>query len=84
VFCLAAGEAKPIYVDFESPTLKRNLHRTLANAQSADAQAIVRFGEMLPRPDECWLEHRGEHFTSELRIVAVDRTRRGLGRLSAD
>jgi hypothetical protein len=84
VFCLAAGEAKPIYVDFESPTLKRNLRRTLANAQSADAQAIVRFGEMLPGPDECWLEHRGEHFTSELRIVAVDRTRRGLGRLSAD
>ena len=33
--------------------------------------------EMLPQPDDCWLELDGEHYTSELRIAAVDLTRRG-------
>ena len=56
----------------------------LGRAAAADPEAPVRFTEMLPGPDECWLEHRGQRFTSELRIVAVDRTRRGLGRLSRD
>ena len=84
VFCLPAGEAKPVYVDFESPALTRNLHRMLGRAAAADPDAPVRFSEMLPGPDECWLEHRGQHFTSELRIVAVDRTRRGLGRIPRD
>ena len=82
VFCLADGEAKPVYVDFQSPALTRNLHRMLARAAVADPEATVRFSEMLPRPDQCWLEHRGARYTSELRLVAVDRTRRGLGGLT--
>jgi hypothetical protein len=75
-FCLPGGERKPVYVDFSSPALTRNLHRMLARATAADPDAPVRFSEMLPDPTECWLEHAGERFTSELRIVAVDRTRR--------
>jgi Lantibiotic dehydratase, N terminus len=78
-FCLPTGEAKPVYVDFQSPALTRNLHRMLGRAAAADSNATVRFSEMLPGPDECWLEHRGARYTSELRLVAVDRTRRGQG-----
>ena len=82
VFCLADGEAKPVYVDFQSPALTRNLHRMLGRAAAADPDATVRFSEMLPRPDQCWLEHDGARYTSELRIVAIDRTRRGHGSLT--
>ena len=81
-FCLPDGEAKPVYVDFQSPALTRNLHRMLARATAADPEATVRFSEMLPEPDQCWLEHEGARYTSELRLVAVDRTRRGLGALT--
>lgn len=83
-FCLPGGEAKPVYIDFESPALTRNLHRMLGRAAAADAEAPVRFSEMLPGPDACWLEHDGQRFTSELRIVGVDQTRRGLGRVPRD
>ena len=82
VFCLPDGEAKPVFVDFQGPALTRNLHRMLARAAAADPEAAVRFSEMLPGPDQCWLEHQGARYTSELRIVAVDRTRRGLGGLT--
>jgi hypothetical protein len=82
VFCLPAGEAKPVYVDFQSTALKRNLHRMLARAAEADPDAPVRFAEMLPGPDQCWLEHEGARYASELRLVAVDQTRRGLGAVS--
>lgn len=82
-FCLPDGEAKPVYVDFQSPALTRNLHRMLARAALADPDATVRFSEMLPGPDQCWLEHQGARYTSELRLVAVDLTRRGRGALTS-
>ena len=37
---------------------------------------------MLPGPDQCWLEHEQARYTNELRIVAVDLTRRGFGTVS--
>jgi hypothetical protein len=83
-FCLPGGEAKPIYVDFRSPALARNLHRMLGRAAQADPEASVRFTEMLPGPDACWLEQDGSRYTSELRIVAVDRTRRGRATITSD
>ncbi|MGN6169930.1 MAG: lantibiotic dehydratase [Solirubrobacteraceae bacterium] len=79
VFCLPDGEAKPVYVDFQSPALTRNLHRMLARSAGSNPDATVRFSEMLPAPDQCWLEHQGARYTSELRVVAVDRTRRAGG-----
>lgn len=79
VFCRPAGEPKPVYVDFQSPALTRNLHRMLDRAAAEHPDATVRFSEMLPDPDQCWLEHQGDRYTSELRLVAVDRTRRGRG-----
>ena len=35
--------------------------------------AHVEFTEMLPGPDECWLESDAGHHTSELRVVALGR-----------
>ena len=81
VFAMATGEAKPVYVDLESPALVRNLHRIMARAAAADPNASVRFSEMLPAPDQCWLEDDNGRYTCELRIVAVDQTRRGTGTL---
>jgi hypothetical protein len=51
----------------------------LGRAAAANPDAPVRFTEMLPSPDACWLEHEGTRYTSELRLVAVDRTRGGQG-----
>ena len=37
----------------------------------------VRFTEMVPWPDECWLcDADGNRYTSELRLTAVDLARR--------
>jgi Lantibiotic dehydratase, N terminus len=81
VFALVGDEAKPVYVDLESPALVRNLHRMMRRAIAADADASVRFSEMLPGADGCWLEGENGRYTCELRIVAVDQTRRGGGTL---
>lgn len=81
VFVRCSGDPKPTYIDFESPALTRILRRTLARALELDPRSLASFSEMLPGPDECWLEHAGHRYTSELRLVFVDRTRRGLGAL---
>jgi hypothetical protein len=75
VFARSPLERKPIYIDFESPALRRVLARFIAPARDAAPDAAVQFAEMLPAPEECWLETEDGHHTSELRLVAVDRTR---------
>jgi hypothetical protein len=40
-------------------------------------EQLVAVSEMLPRPEDCWLELENERYTSELRMAAVDLTRRG-------
>jgi len=82
IFCRPPGEAKPVYVDLESRLLTNSLHRMLRRAGDRDPETSVRFTEMLPGPDECWLEHEGARYTSELRLVAVDLSRRGAGRVT--
>jgi hypothetical protein len=82
IFCRPPGEAKPVYVDLESSLLTNSLHRMLRRIADRDPVASVRFTEMLPGPDECWLEHEGARYTSELRLVAVDLSRRGAGRVT--
>lgn len=81
VFVRCPEDPKPTYVDFQSPALTRILRRTLARAVELDPRSLASFSEMLPGPDQCWLEHAGQRYTSELRMVFVDRTRRGLGAL---
>ena len=82
LFCRPPGEPKPVYVDLDSTLLTTSLHRMLRRAAERDRAARVLFTEMVPGPDECWLEHEGARYTSELRLVAVDLSRRGIGRVS--
>jgi hypothetical protein len=71
VFALASGEAKPVYVDFNSRALVGILGRQIRAA----GQAPVRFSEMLPDPEHLWLtDAQGNRYTSELRLTAVDLT----------
>lgn len=74
LFVRAPVEKKPFYVDLDSPMyvdiLCKNVHRT----QKSDlAQTPLEVTEMLPLPQESWLmDHAGQRFTSEFRLVAVD------------
>jgi Lantibiotic dehydratase, N terminus len=73
-FARSPLERKPRYVDFESPSLCRTLVRFVAAARQQAPGAPVEFTEMLPGPEECWLESDAGHHTSELRVVALDRS----------
>ncbi len=66
VFVRSPLVRKPRFVDLESPALRRTLKRFAAKAP------MIEFTEMLPGPDECWLESDAGHHTCELRIVATD------------
>jgi hypothetical protein len=76
VFVRSPLERKPIYVDLDSPALLRVLTRFVRPAAEQTPHATVTFSEMLPAPDECWLVDGGGRYTSELRVVAVDKNRR--------
>jgi hypothetical protein len=76
VFIRSPLERKPIYVDLASPTLLRVLARFLRPAADETPNAPVVFTEMLPGPDECWLADDAGRYTSEFRVVAVNRNRR--------
>lgn len=76
VFTKSPLERKPMYLDTESPVLGRILCRQARQAAAADAEARIRFSEMLPTPDQCWLrDPDGNGYVAELRLVAVDRTK---------
>ena len=73
VFVLVAEQPKPIYVDFDSRALVAVLGRQIRKVTSG----LVRFSEMLPDPDHAWLtDSEGHRYTSELRLTALDLTRR--------
>ena len=71
VFVRSPLERKPKYVDFESASLLRTLVRFIAPARERAPGAPIEFTEMLPGPDDCWLESDAGHHTSELRVVAL-------------
>jgi hypothetical protein len=73
VFVRSPLERKPRYLDFESPALRRIATRFLAPVREQSPRAPVEFTEMLPGPEDCWLESAAGHHTSELRIIALDR-----------
>lgn len=67
VFAKSPGETKPIFVDLESPSLVELL------CKHARGAASLVVSEMLPAPDECWLEDaEGNRHVAELRLLAVD------------
>lgn len=78
VFVKCSDEAKPYYVDIDSPVLCENLCKSLRRvAKTEDGE--VRITEMLPEPDDFWLADRaGNRYSSELRLAAVDAPTRAL------
>ena len=76
VFVRMSDEPKPTYLDVESSVLARIFCRQVRRRADTPEQ-LVAVSEMLPRPEDCWLELDGERYTSELRLAAVDLTRRG-------
>ncbi|SCG18826.1 Lantibiotic dehydratase, C terminus [Micromonospora echinofusca] len=75
LFAQLPGEPKPFYVDRDAPLLVTNLARSW---RRADRGPVV-LQEMLPGPDQLWLrDAAGRRYTSEFRMVAVDRRARVL------
>ncbi|CAM5588304.1 lantibiotic dehydratase family protein (plasmid) [Streptomyces viridifaciens] len=67
-FAKIPGEPKPVFVDWTSPLLVRQLFRLARKAEGA-----VEFTEMLPAPDQLWLDVDGGRRTSELRCAVFSR-----------
>jgi hypothetical protein len=76
VFVRMPDEPKPTYLDVESTVLARIFCRQIRR-RADSAEQLIAVSEMLPRPEDCWLDLDGERYTSELRIAAVNLTRRG-------
>jgi hypothetical protein len=74
VFVSATVEAKPVYIDFDSPlyvNVLAKLVRKLRRERGGDARLTL--VEMLPTIEHTWLvDAEGRRFTSELRLAAVD------------
>jgi Lantibiotic dehydratase, N terminus len=76
LFTKSPLERKPMYLDVESPSLGRILCRQARQVAAGSPHARIRFTEMLPTAEQCWLRDPDDNrFVSELRLVAVDRTR---------
>jgi len=76
-FVKATTEVKPVFMDFDSPIYSNIFTKIVRRAGGTEGAEIV-VSEMLPRPDQVWLPcAAGQHYTSELRIVAVDEPRKG-------
>ncbi|MDV9175930.1 lantibiotic dehydratase [Streptomyces sp. W16] len=67
-FLKIPDEPKPVYVDWESPLLVRQIFRLARRSDSP-----LEFSEMLPSPEQLWLEIDGERHTSELRCAVFSR-----------
>jgi hypothetical protein len=77
VFAKSPLERKPMYLDVQSPVLGRILCRHARQAAADSAGARMRFSEMLPLPEQCWLrDPDGRRYVAELRLVALDVSRR--------
>lgn len=74
VFVKVPTEQKPCFVDFASPVSLDIFARLVQQNQSADQEKLsIVLSEMLPGPEASWLQDAaGEHYTSELRFIAVD------------
>jgi hypothetical protein len=71
VFVKTPVERKPFYLDLDSAVLRRVALRHVRAA--AASEEPVRFSEMLPDPDQCWLrDPDGRCYASELRLIGVE------------
>ncbi|MFD5424233.1 lantibiotic dehydratase [Streptomyces sp. NPDC127084] len=64
VFAKVPGEPKPLYLDLDSPLLAREVCRAARGASGS-----VELSEMLPGPDQLWLDLDGRGHTAELRCA---------------
>ncbi|NUR70879.1 MAG: hypothetical protein HOU81_08660 [Hamadaea sp.] len=79
LFAQMPSEPKPFYVDLSAPVLLANLARSWRRETSGP----IRLQEMLPGPDQLWLQDGdGRRYTTEFRFVAVDSTARVLPALA--
>lgn len=79
LFVRIPGERKPFYCDLASPISVQILVKSLRHAREGrhQEQPVV-FTEMLPDVEHCWLtDAQNNHYTSELRVVIVDRAGSG-------
>jgi hypothetical protein len=77
VFAKSPLERKPMYLDLESRILSGILCRLARQAAAQPGRQTIHFTEMLPTPDQCWLtDPAGNRYAAELRLVAVDASRR--------
>jgi hypothetical protein len=74
VFVKSPLERKPVFVDLESPLYCNLLSKLVRSWQRSESIAPFTVVEMLPGPLDTWLvDAQGNHYTSELRIVAFSR-----------
>lgn len=74
-FVVSPTEPRPFYVDFDSPVYVTILAKAARRLARKDPQARLKISEMLPTPEQAWLtDDEGSVYTSELRLVAVDRS----------
>jgi len=71
VYARLSNELKPVYCDLDSPLLVRQLTRMAAGAVGA-----VELTEMVPGPEDLWLQRDGMGYTTEIRFTAVCGSRR--------
>jgi lantibiotic biosynthesis dehydratase-like protein len=73
VFCVVAGETKPVYLDFDDPSVVDMVWHKLRRGRTRAPGGEVVITEMLPGPGELWRQDaEGRRYTSEFRIVCVD------------
>lgn len=86
VFGRTPMERKPFYVDFDSPMLVNMFMKKVRRVSEQNApDSLVTVTEMCPTIDQIWLpDAAGQHYTSELRIVAVDQVPFQPGRASPE
>jgi lantibiotic biosynthesis dehydratase-like protein len=75
LFCRVQVEVKPFFVDLDSPVFVELLCKMVRRVLASDLpNRSVTISEMLPGPDQLWLPDAcGNRYTSEFRMVAVDR-----------
>jgi hypothetical protein len=73
VFVTSPMETKPIFIDFDSPTFVEMFAKLVRRVMAARSTGRIKISEMLPSPEQLWLtDAAGNHYTSELRMVASD------------
>jgi Lantibiotic dehydratase, N terminus len=78
VFVKAPAEVKPFFLDLDSPHCINIFAKAVRQSAAADApHKPVTLTEMLPNLEQAWLpDDQGERYTSELRLVTLELSRK--------